>query len=44
MNPAAEASPIGTFSQKIHAHDSAWMIMPPTIGPSTAEIAHTLAR
>ena len=44
MKPAAEARPIGTLIQKIHAHDRSRIMQPPTIGPITAAMAHTLAR
>jgi hypothetical protein len=44
LKPSAAMMPMGTLIQKIHGQDQSRMISPPVMGPSTAEIAHTLAR
>ena len=44
QKPAAATRPIGTLIQKIQAQEKCWMIRPPASGPTTAEIAQTLAR
>ena len=44
QKPAAASRPIGMLIQKIQAHDSFCTMSAPSIGPSTADTAHTLAR
>ncbi len=34
----------GTLTKKIQRHEVNWEKMPPSVGPTTDEIAHTLAR
>src|SRR5208283_3846587 len=43
QKPAAATRPTGRFIQKIQDHDHRAMMIEPTSGPSTAEVAQTLA-
>ena len=44
MKPAAANKPIGRLTQKTQGQEKYWTIKPPAKGPTTAEIAQTLAR
>ena len=44
MNSPLATRPTGRLIQKIHDHEACAMMKPPATGPTTAEIAQTLAR
>ena len=44
MKPNADARPIGTLIQNSQLQEKSRMITLPSTGPSTAQVAHTLAR